>query len=478
MSEVRARDAGNDAYDCALAALATRVNFERVPPSHIASDALKLGRMRAMMEALGHPERAFASIHVAGSKGKGSVCEMAAAALGGMGDGSRGLRVGLYTSPHVLDIRERIRVSGEMISPVEFAAAHAAVASAEARVLREHGPATYFEMMTAMAFWHFARVGVEIAVVEVGLGGRLDSTNVITPLAVGITAIQLEHTQVLGGTLELIAGEKAGIFKPGVPAISIPQTPGVNGVFRERAKAIGCPLRVLGRDVPVRVERGPGKKHADCDRVSLEIEGLALDRVPVPLAGEHQGMNLALALSLIGAARQAALPTSPLRRISRESLVRGLTHTPNAARAEVVRSDPGCTVIVDGAHTPESVRAIIQTLRETHDSTPNTLRVVFGCANDKDAAGMLEAIVNQTSFLVLTKASDNKRAMTPDALRELIDPDTATRIERSDAVAEAMERACSSPRGHDQDRIIVLATGSFVIAGEAKRWAQADPMHR
>ncbi len=470
MSEARAGERGDEAGACAraMALLGARVNFERVPPSHIGSDALRLSRMRALMGALGNPERAFASVHVAGTKGKGSVCEMAAAGLGGCG-----VRVGLYTSPHVMDVRERVRVDGAMISEGEFAAAHEAVVQAEAGVAREHGPATYFEVLTAMAFWHFARARVEVAVVEVGLGGRLDSTNVITPLAVGVTAIQMEHTQVLGGTLELIAREKAGIFKPGVAAFTIPQTRGVIEVFRERAAAIGCPLGVLGRDVAVRIERGVGTREGRGDRVSLVVGGLSMERVPVPLAGEHQAMNLALALSLVGAARQGAPRESSLKRVSADGLIRGLARTANAARAEVVRDDSRGTIIVDGAHTPESVRAILQTLRGSHGTTRERLRVVFGCASDKDAGGMLGVIVDQASLVVLTRASDNKRAMTPDALRGLVDPGAAIRVERCETVAEAMARACAPLRGDESGRgMVVLATGSFVIAGEAKRWAR------
>lgn len=218
--------------------LYARTNVEAMRPKKVPTQVWKLDRMIALMEALENPHQSFKSVHVAGSKGKGSVCEMTSAALVGCG-----LTTGLYTSPHINDVRERIRINGQMVDEQTYAGLISDVAVAAESIKRRMGQATFFEVMTAAAFLHFAREAVDIAVIEVGLGGRLDSTNVITPEVAAITALQLEHTQILGDTLDKIAREKAGIMKPGIPAITIPQVKGVVDVLKECASAAGAALR-------------------------------------------------------------------------------------------------------------------------------------------------------------------------------------------------------------------------------------------
>lgn len=205
-------------YDAALKYIDSHINFERARPATIDRSELKLDRMRAILDHLRNPEREVRFVHVAGSKGKGSVVEMTASTLTACGYG-----VGVFTSPHLTDIRERIRVGAQPITEDEFVRALGHVAVAVAATERQHGPATYFEILTALAFRHFAEAAVDVAVLEVGLGGRLDSTNVITPECSAIAAIQLEHTHILGDTLDKIAREKAGIMKPGVTTFTFPQ---------------------------------------------------------------------------------------------------------------------------------------------------------------------------------------------------------------------------------------------------------------
>src|SRR5205814_7510480 len=207
-------------------------------------DAFKLDRMAALLDHLDNPQRDVKCVHIAGSKGKGSVVEMTAACLEACG-----YTTGVYTSPHLVDTRERVRIGAEMIGYVPFARLTQRVAQAGEAIRRKQGEPTFFECLTAMALCYFAEQAVDIAVVEVGLGGRLDATNLVQPEVTAVTAIQLEHTALLGDTVEKIAAEKAGIFKPGVTALTVPQPKGVLEVFRQAAAAVGAPLEVLGQEI-------------------------------------------------------------------------------------------------------------------------------------------------------------------------------------------------------------------------------------
>ncbi|HYE02845.1 MAG TPA: Mur ligase family protein, partial [Phycisphaerales bacterium] len=265
-------------YQEALRYLAERVDVEKLRASRVTRDMFKLDRMRALLDALGNPHESLRCVHVAGTKGKGSTCEMTACCLEACG-----YTVGVYTSPHVVDVRERVRINRRLISYADFARTLSKVAEAASRLEAAHGPASYFEVLTALALAHFAEEAVDAAVIETGLGGRLDSTNVIVPEVAAITAIGLDHTQILGDTPELIAREKAGIFKPGVPALTVPQTPGVLAVLREAAGQCGVPLQVVGQDIEfsVRFENsGPRGPHA---RVCLTTPRSSFEHLPVPL---------------------------------------------------------------------------------------------------------------------------------------------------------------------------------------------------
>ncbi|VAX41695.1 Dihydrofolate synthase @ Folylpolyglutamate synthase, partial [hydrothermal vent metagenome] len=231
-------------YESALKYLDSHTNIERSRPSRIERGMFKLDRIRAMFEELQNPHHQVRFVHVAGSKGKGSIVEMIASSLGECGYG-----VGVYTSPHLTHVRERARIGTEPISKTDFVRELGFVAVAAAAVEKIHGKATYFELITAMAFRYFAERAVDVAVIEVGLGGRLDSTNVITPECGVIGAIHLEHTQILGETIEEIAREKAGTMKPGVTTFTYAQSEAVMGVFRQVAEEVGADLKVIGEDI-------------------------------------------------------------------------------------------------------------------------------------------------------------------------------------------------------------------------------------
>jgi len=424
-----------------------RVDVERMRPSQIGKDTFRLDRMQALMDALGRPDREMKLVHIAGSKGKGSTCEMTAAALAGCG-----YAVGVYTSPHLVTLRERIRLGDRMIDESEFVDALARVSRSLGPIERKHGPATFFEILTAAALVHFAAQAVDVAVIEVGLGGRLDSTNVISPEVTAVTAIQLEHTQILGDTLAKIAREKAGIFKRGIPAVTISQKPEILDVFRKVAADTGCTLHIVGETLEFTsrfessADRGPHYK------VCLYTPTAAFEHVHVPLVGEHQAQNCGVALACLDALRQRGLD------LPDRGIMTGLARTPDTGRLELIHPKP--RIIADGAHTTDSIGALMKSVGQRYKY--DNLIVVFGCAADKDVSGMLAKLASGADKLIFTKASDNARAADPrDLQRKLTDKPSQT----SPTVKDAINLAAKAAQRDD----LILVTGSFYVAGEAKK---------
>lgn len=434
-----------------------RINVEKSRLSQLTPETFKLARMRALMDALGEPHRAFRSVHVAGSKGKGSTCEMTAACLRGCG-----LTTGLYTSPHVVDLRERIRVgtgaAGDgdgMISEAAFTALLAKCSTASEKIAREFGEPTFFELLTAVGFLHFAEEAVDVAVVEVGLGGRLDATNVLVPDVCAVTAIQMEHKELLGDTLEKIAREKAGIFKPGVPAITFPQAPAIMNVFKEVAAEVGCPLLVLGQDVDFTSRFEANAELGPHMRVCISSPRSNFEHLPVPLKGEHQAFNAGLALAMIDQLRAKGLQTPEVK------VAAGLARTPNPARLEQIWDRP--RIIIDGAHNPESIHALVKSLgaHVKYDS----LVVIFGCAADKDIVGMLQKIALGADKVIFTRAADTPRAVDP---RELLRKFSDFSPKMAQVAPDLKTALNTAARAVARDDLICV-TGSFYLAGEAKR---------
>lgn len=422
----------------ALAWLDARVNFERQPNRDLAVRVLKLDRMRALAASLGDPHLRVPAIHVAGSKGKGSITRMAASILS-----AAGLRTGAFTSPHLIAPNERIAVDRQPIADADLARAIWNVSQAEAGlpadVVERFGQPTYFEAITAAAFDHFARIGCDAAVYEVGLGGRLDSTNILSPRACVLASIELEHTDILGDTLEAIAREKAGILKPGIPTIATPQTPEVLAVFRECARDVGAPLLVLGEDIAF--NQTPIDGHAVID---LAIHGLVLKGVRCPLPGAHQGANTAAAIA-------ACVPLLG-DGLHEEAIRTGLAATPRDGRMEVVARRP--TIIIDGAHTPSSVRAALAALPQAR----GPLVIVFGCAADKKAPAMLEQLDRAQAQVIFTEAG--ARARPAGELLDLYPGNGVAEPSPAEALNEARRLA-----GQDG---AILVLGSFMLAGAVK----------
>jgi dihydrofolate synthase/folylpolyglutamate synthase len=444
------RAADIDTYTSALEYLGARVNFERVSPERAGPEAFRLDRMGALLDELGNPQRDVKCVHVAGSKGKGSVVEMTASCLSACG-----YTTGIYTSPHLVDVRERIRIGRDMVSYPQFARLARKVADAGEAIQRKHGELTYFEMITAMALAHFAEQAVDIAVVEVGLGGRLDATNLVQPEVTAVTAIQLEHTAVLGDTLARIAREKAGIFKPGVAALTIPQAPEVLEVFGEVAGKVGAPLSVVGQDIEFSSRFEATHDMGPHTRVCLTTARSSYEHLPVPLKGEHQALNCGLALAILDRLRDRGFET-PERKVAD-----GLTATPSEGRMEVVGRTP--RIVLDGAHTPDSVACLVRAIGAhlRYDS----MVAVFGCAADKDVKTMLSKLAMGADKVIFTRASGNARAMEPRELQRKFAEISQKMTQVARGVPEAIEMA---RRAVGRDDLICI-TGSFYIAGEAKR---------
>src|SRR4051812_32432483 len=270
-------------YTKALRFLATLADFERLRIVRYNSNNFNLDRMRLLLKKMGNPHDKFKSVHIAGTKGKGSTCAMIASMLEACG-----YKVGMYTSPHLNDIRERITINGEMISRHDFARCVRSIAPIANKL--KPSP-TYFDVLTAAAFKYFADQKVDIAVVETGLGGRLDSTNVIKPEIAAITSISKDHMQQLGNTLPLIAGEKAGIFKHGVPALTVVQEPGVEEVLKAAADKVGAPFDVCGKTIEFSYRFESSRMAGPHNRVCLTTPNSKFEHLSVPLLGEHQAIN-------------------------------------------------------------------------------------------------------------------------------------------------------------------------------------------
>jgi dihydrofolate synthase/folylpolyglutamate synthase len=394
---------------------------------------LKLESVRDALARLGSPEQAFPALHVAGTNGKGSTAAFAHSVLM-----RGGLRVGLFTSPHLSDFRERIRVGDEMVSR------EAVVALAEeirGRLAGSRLELTFFEFTTVMAFLQFARECVDVGVVEVGLGGRLDATNVVVPRAAVVTTIGFDHERYLGSTLAAIAGEKAGIFKPGKPAV----VGGVGGealdVLVRVAAECGSPLRLLGRDFHVEVGDSRFDYHG-----SRTVHGLRSG-----LRGRFQIDNAAVALAALEAAGWLA-------GIADEAVRAGVGGVRWPGRLEVLAERP--RVIVDGAHNPAGVEALVGELPLLADGRP--VHLVFGVLADKRWPEMAERLAAAVADVAVVPVRE-RRSEAPDRVAELFRGLVPTRIEAS--ATAAVDALLANP-AYSGD--VVLVAGSLFLVGEVR----------
>ncbi len=401
---------------------------------------LKLGleRIEALLEGLGHPERRYAALHIGGTNGKGSTAAMAAAMLR-----AAGYRVGRYTSPHLIEFPERIEIDGRPISPEEIVDLAARVQD----VCDEALAPTFFEFTTAMAFQAFADAGVQIAVVEVGMGGRFDATNVLRPLAVAITTVSLDHQQYLGDTVSAIAFEKAGIIKADTAVVAGRVDAAAATVIREVASARGASVSWLGQDF-----RAVGDPLA-----GFTYEGMATSYRDLrgSLAGAHQLDNAACALALLERAVSRGL------RLSTPAVVEGFHAVRWPGRLEILEQRP--TLLVDGAHNPEAgaaVAAYLRTFRSAHPAARVIL--VAGMMRDKAHREFFEVLLPVIDDLVVTQVS-MARAATVEELRASI-PDGAPRLHVAPIPADALSLARQLASPDD----LLCVTGSLMLVGEVK----------
>jgi len=405
-----------------------------------------LERMRQFLQPFGNPQQAYPVIHVAGTKGKGSVCALCASALQ-----AAGYKVGLYTSPHMQDYAERIQLNSE---PIPHATLIELVEEFRP-ALEQRKQLTTFEITTALAFVYFAQQGANAVVAEVGLGGRLDATNIVTPLVSVITSISYDHTQVLGNTLEEIAAEKAGIIKPGVPAIISPQKEAARLVFERIAAERGSPLLQVGRDYRY------SERDASLQGQSLEVWRAGAEqaakpiRLSIPLLGAHQLENAATAYAALDTARGRGLT------VDDRAIERGFASVDWPGRFEILREKQ--PLVVDSAHNPDSAMRLRQTLEAYFPAWPVVL--IFGASEDKDIAGILAELAPLTSQVIFTR-SYHPRAIEPAKLLDL----AATYGIPSLAVPAVEDALNEALRLAGSERLI-LATGSlFVAAGVRQCW--------
>lgn len=417
-----------------------RVDFERRSP---VAGELKLDQMRALLRALGEPQRRLRIVHVAGSKGKGSTSAMLASILR-----QAGYRIGLFTSPHLSQVEERIQIDGEPISRLELVALLTEI--------RRSVPAgvhpTFFEVGTAAGWLHFVRRRVDLAVVEVGLGGRFDSTNVCTPWLSIITSISYDHVQILGPTLASIAFEKAGIIKPGRPVVSGATDPEARSVIRRVAVERGSRLRELGVDFHATYLTG--RLGERLPTVQVETERHRWPPMALGLHGQHQAANAALAVATVEELRAMGLT------IRDEHVASGLQKVRWPARLEVLAQNP--FVLLDCAHNVASIQAVVKTLIEA----PNTGQrwLIFASSSDKDIPGMLQVLAPHVHQVAFTRYAHSARAAAPDALATMGQAAGMASIEVFDSAPEAWRAVYSRASPDD----LILVAGSVFLAGELR----------
>jgi dihydrofolate synthase/folylpolyglutamate synthase len=427
--------------------LRSQTDYEKMLRVRYNSDTFSLDRMRLLLKKMGNPHKKLQTVHIAGTKGKGSTAIMLSAMLKACGH-----NVGLYVSPHICDIRERISINERKIPRTTLTKLIAKVAP---HVEKMKDKPTFFEIFTAMAFYYFADEKVDIAIIETGLGGRLDSTNVLTPAVCGLTSISMDHMHQLGKTLTDITREKAGILKTDVPAVSVPQHPQAKRVLRKAAKDTKSNLLFTGDDIEFSYRVESSRRDGCHTRVCLTTPHSRFEHLPVPVLGEHQALNCGLALALLDQLKQRGLPVDDLKAIE------GLSRVTLPGRMEMLSNDP--RVLVDGAHNAASVQALMRGIGQhiPYDS----MVMIFGCAADKDIRGMMEQIATGADKIIFTRAAGNPRAADPKDLAELYTELTEGRVAQiSPDLKHALRTAATAV--HREDLIVV--TGSFYLVGEAK----------
>jgi dihydrofolate synthase/folylpolyglutamate synthase len=448
-------------YKAALAYINTFINSEKSPDFSRQARFYNLERISRLLAKLGNPHRRLKVVHVAGSKGKGSTAALIASILT-----HAGYKIGLFTQPHLITPRERCRINSRLISEEEFAGYVGRLKpSIEAVAIPPFPPVdggeegggqvSFFEIYTALAFTYFADNAVDFAVVEVGLGGRLDATNVVDPLVSVITPISLEHTAILGDTHEAIAKEKAEIIKPSRPVILAPQLSEAQAVFETVAADRDAPMDEVERDIHLK-------------RKDWSLNGQAFDLTTqsafypdlfLPLLGEHQAINAATAIACIERIRQEGYT------VPRTSIYGGLKAVRWAGRMQVVGQSP--VILLDGAHSPTSAEALCKAIREVFRY--RRLILVVGLMRDKDLQAIGQVLCPFADEIIATQAFDNPRVTPAEEIAQAWS-ETGTILHVCPSVREAIPLAQSIATTSD----LICVAGSIYIVGEAMKVLDID----
>jgi dihydrofolate synthase/folylpolyglutamate synthase len=396
-----------------------------------------LPRTEALLALLGDPQRRFPSVVIAGTKGKGSTAAMTEAILR-----AAGLRVGLYTSPHLHTLRERVQVDRELIGAEELAALVAEMRPLVAPMDPSLGPLSTYEVTTGLALRHFAARRVDVAVLEIGLGGRYDAVNAVTPVVSAISAISYDHVESLGGTLEAIAHQKAGIVKPGVPVVTVPQDPAAAAVVARVAGEQGAPLFVAEPE---------GLRDAASGLLRPHLAPVRAETVG--LRGEFQLENARLACGVARLLLERGMPVTP------EAARAGLAGVGWPGRLETLRERP--LVVADGAHNGASAQRLAAALRQLFPR--RRLHLVLAASADKDFAAIAEALAPAADTIYLTRTA-HPRAAAVEQLRAAVAPLARGAVHSAADVAEALTRATAAAQPDD----IICVTGSLFAAAAAR----------
>jgi dihydrofolate synthase/folylpolyglutamate synthase len=431
-------------YNQAEQYLNTFVNYEQIPGISYAQPGYSLRHVEELLNRMGNPQLVARTVHISGTKGKGSVAAMIAQVLG-----TSGYKTGLYTSPHLLNLRERIKVDGNLISEAEFALAMAEVKPFIESMRQDSTfrQLTYFEALTALAFAHFQKKRVDFQVLEVGLGGRLDTTNVVAkPVVCIITSISLDHTQILGNTLEEIAREEAGIIKHGCWVVLSPQPEEAASVISDICREKETKVVQVGRDVTWH------KLSGDLNHQSLVVKGrLRNYQVSIPLLGDFQLENAAAATAASEILASAGFA------ISTTDIAQGLAQVKWPGRFQILQQHP--TVLIDGAHNVASMKRLVNNIKAYFAN--KQIFLVFGTSCDKDIPGIIDELIFLSPQAIVTQASHSRAAPPPTLAAEFTKRGIEPEIRES--VAQALSRALSLAEKTD----VICVTGSLFVVAEA-----------
>ncbi|MFA6186586.1 MAG: folylpolyglutamate synthase/dihydrofolate synthase family protein [Phycisphaerae bacterium] len=427
--------------------LFTRTDYEKQSRLRYNVTTFSLERMEGLLSLVANPHKKLATAHIAGTKGKGSTATMLARMLQ-----ANDYSVGLYTSPHVVDLHERIAINGKDISDSELLGLINRIYTSVEKMAKKDAP-TFFEIFTAMAFMYFVDKKVDIAIIETGLGGRLDSTNVIEPTVVGITSISIDHQNLLGNTIDLIAKEKAGIIKKGVPVVTVSQEPAAMKEIKKAALAAKASLMVTGKDIDFSYRFESSREHGPHTRICLTTPTSKFEHLRVPLPGEHQAVNCGLALAMLDTLKVGGY------KIDDGKAIEGLKNIKMSGRMEIIHNDP--RILVDAAHNASSIKALVNAIGQhiPYDS----MIMIFGCGQDKDVRGMLEQLQYGADKVIFTR-SNSPKAMYPQDLSDMYTEICGKMCQTAMSLREAI-RIASSAIGKED---LLCVTGSFYLVGQAK----------